>query len=176
MERALVAFGSNLGEREANLRSALLVLRQHPLVALVDASPIYETDPVGGPPQGPFLNTAALFLTTMDVADFFAHLQATERSLGRQRTATGGPRTIDLDLLLFGDLVIDTPALKVPHPRLLERGFALKPACDVAGLMLHPSTQAPLAEHLRALGPLEGVRFFRAPGAWAVREMPHDRV
>lgn len=174
MERVLVGFGSNLGDREANLRSGLLMIRQHPLIALTDASAIYETDPVGGPPQARFLNACAIFLTVLSPAELFGHLRQVERVLGRTRSIINGPRTLDLDVLLFGDTVVDDPDLTIPHPRLHERGFVLKPACDVAASLVHPSLGRTLADLLEILGPLPSVRFFRPCGAWAAREMPHD--
>jgi 2-amino-4-hydroxy-6-hydroxymethyldihydropteridine diphosphokinase len=134
MAIACLGLGSNLGDRRAHLEAALAALRAHPAVRVLTASDLVETDPVGGPPgQGRFLNAAARIETDLAPRDLLALLKQIERDLGR---AAGGlrwgPRPIDLDLLLYDDLRLETGDLTVPHPRLQERRFVLKPLAQVA--------------------------------------------
>jgi pantoate--beta-alanine ligase len=139
MTAALVALGSNLGDRRENLRRAVEQLAATPGVRVVAHSRWRETSPVGGPPdQGNFFNGAALLETTLEPAELLAALLAIERALGRERRERWGPRTLDLDLLLYGDEVINTPQLTVPHPRMAERRFVLEPAAEVAPQLVHP--------------------------------------
>jgi 2-amino-4-hydroxy-6-hydroxymethyldihydropteridine diphosphokinase len=126
MTRAYVGLGANLGDREATIRAAL-----EALPGLVGVSKLRETDPVGVVDQPPFLNAAAALETELTPRDLLDTLLAVECELGRERRERWGPRTIDLDLLLYGDETIDEPGLTVPHPRLHERRFALEPLLDL---------------------------------------------
>jgi 2-amino-4-hydroxy-6-hydroxymethyldihydropteridine diphosphokinase len=126
MTRAYVGVGANLGDREATIRAAI-----ETLPAVVAVSKLRETDPVGVVDQPPFLNGAVALETELAPRDLLAVLLAVERELGRERRERWGPRTIDLDLLLYGDEAIDEPGLTVPHPRLHERRFALEPLVDL---------------------------------------------
>jgi 2-amino-4-hydroxy-6-hydroxymethyldihydropteridine diphosphokinase len=126
MTRAYVGVGANLGDREATIRAAL-----EALPGLVGVSKLRETDPVGVVDQPPFLNAAAVLETELAPRELLDTLLAVERELGRERRERWGPRTIDLDLLLYGDKTIDEPGLTVPHPRLHERRFALEPLLDL---------------------------------------------
>ena len=138
MTRAYIALGSNLGDREATLLRALAGLTATPGVERVAASTLYETEPVG-PPQGPYLNAVAAFDTTLDAFALLERLHELERAAGRTRAASRNePRTLDLDLLLFGAACIDTPELAVPHPRLHERAFVLVPLAELAAEVVHP--------------------------------------
>ena len=130
---AVVGIGSNLGDRQATILAAVAKLRAIPRVARVERSPIYETEPVGGPPQPPFLNAAALVELPYVIAPapFVAMLLAIETALGRVRTVRFGPRTLDLDLLFSDEPPSHDPAATVPHPRLHERPFALAPLLDL---------------------------------------------
>src|SRR5918999_2392268 len=131
MTRAYVGLGSNLGDRERHLRSALAAL-DAPDVRVLAVSRFRETDPVGYVDQPRFLNAAALVETELSATELLERLLAVERSLGRERTGPRyGPRTIDLDLLLYGDERIDQPGLTVPHPRLAERTFVLEPLAEL---------------------------------------------
>ncbi|HEV3407499.1 MAG TPA: 2-amino-4-hydroxy-6-hydroxymethyldihydropteridine diphosphokinase [Gaiellaceae bacterium] len=131
MTRAYVGLGSNLGDRERHLGSALAAL-DAPDVRVVAVSRFRETDPVGYVDQPRFLNAAALVETELSATELLERLLAVERSLGRERTGPRyGPRTIDLDLLLYGGERIDQPGLTVPHPRLAERRFALEPLAEL---------------------------------------------
>jgi 2-amino-4-hydroxy-6-hydroxymethyldihydropteridine diphosphokinase len=131
VEVAYIGLGSNLGDREENLLAALERLSE---LSLVRASSFRETDPVGVTDQPRFLNAAAELETDLSPRDLLVKLLEIERELGRDRAAETrwGPRTIDLDLLLYGDEVLDEPGLTVPHPRLAERRFALEPLQELA--------------------------------------------
>jgi 2-amino-4-hydroxy-6-hydroxymethyldihydropteridine diphosphokinase len=126
MTRAYVGVGANLGDREATIRAAL-----DALPGVVAVSTLRETDPVGVVDQPLFLNGAVALETTLAPRALLETLLAVERELGRERGERWGPRTIDLDLLLYGDETIDEPGLTVPHPRLHERRFVLEPLADL---------------------------------------------
>jgi 2-amino-4-hydroxy-6-hydroxymethyldihydropteridine diphosphokinase len=135
---AFVGIGSNLGDREGNLRQAVELLSAEDGIDVVAVSETRETDPVGPVEQGPFLNGAVRIETDLAPRELLERLLAVEERLGRVRRERWGPRTIDLDLLLYGDDVVDEPGLTVPHPRLHERRFALEPLSDLA-----PSLEIP---------------------------------
>jgi 2-amino-4-hydroxy-6-hydroxymethyldihydropteridine diphosphokinase len=127
--RAYVGLGSNLGDREETLRRALELLAEQ--VDVVAVSTLRDTDPVGVVEQPRFLNGAALVETELPPRELLGVLLGIERELGRERLERWGPRTIDLDLLLFGAEAVDEPGLTVPHPRLHERRFALEPLAEL---------------------------------------------
>ena len=132
MPRAYIGLGANLGDREAALQRALELLRAHERVELLAVSRVRETDPVGLLDQPRFLNAACSVDTTLSPRGLLDLLLGIERLLGRRCGAERyGPRTIDLDLLLYGTEVVDEPGLRVPHPRLHERRFALEPLLDL---------------------------------------------
>lgn len=139
MTLALIAVGSNLGDRLDNVRSGVAGVAALDGVELLDVSKLYETAPVGGPDdQGAYYNAAFVVSTTRSAVDLLQALHAIEADCERERTIRWGPRTLDLDLLVHGDLVSDDPALEVPHPRQHERRFVLVPVCDVAPDLVHP--------------------------------------
>ncbi len=129
MTRAYVGVGANLGDREATIRAALAALGAQTRVVAV--STLRETDPVGVADHPPFLNGAAALETELAPRELLDALLAVEQELGRERRERWGPRTIDLDLLLYGEEAIDEPGLTVPHPRLHQRRFALEPLLDL---------------------------------------------
>lgn len=136
---AFIGLGSNLGDREASLRRALAALAAEPDVELVAVSAFRETDPVGYADQPRFLNAAAEIETTLSPRELLERLLEIERSLGRTRAGPRfGPRTIDLDLLVHGDEIVDEPGLAVPHARLHERRFALEPLAELAPGLVVP--------------------------------------
>lgn len=156
MTTALVALGSNLGDRTAHLRAALAHLAQIPSSTLEAVAAFRETRPVDCPPEMPaFINSAAKLNTTLSAHDFLAHLLAIETALGRQRTAHVEPqaRTIDLDLLLFGSEIISLPHLTVPHPRMHKRIFVLQPLTEIAPEFPHPLLGKTMRELLHQLQP-----------------------
>ncbi|MEX0714098.1 MAG: 2-amino-4-hydroxy-6-hydroxymethyldihydropteridine diphosphokinase, partial [Pirellulales bacterium] len=136
MPRSLIALGSNEGDRAALVAAAVNRLAQAASLTLVGQSRCHETTPIGGPPgQSPFLNAALVIETALSPSRLLALLHQIEHELGRRREIVWGPRTIDLDLLLYGDAVIETPELTVPHPRMAFRRFVLQPAAEVAADM-----------------------------------------
>lgn len=132
MPRALVALGSNEGDREARLSAAEEALARLPGTCVVGRSRRHETRPVGGPPQGAFLNAVVELETRLSPRELLQGLLEIERSLGRVRREPSGPRTLDLDLVLFDERVVREPGLELPHPRFRERGFVLAPLVEVA--------------------------------------------
>ena len=132
MTRAYVGLGGNLDDREGLIRRALVLLAERPEIEVLLVSSLRETDPVGFADQPRFLNGAAMIETTLAAPELLGELLAIERELGRTRNGhRNGPRTIDLDLLLYGDLVIDESGLTLPHPRLHERAFVLEPLAEL---------------------------------------------
>jgi 2-amino-4-hydroxy-6-hydroxymethyldihydropteridine diphosphokinase len=126
-----VGLGANLGDRLATLRAAAGALAGSPEIAVLARSSVWETAPVGGPPQPDYLNAALLVRTGLEPADLLAVLLGVERRFGRVRTVRDAPRTLDLDLLWMEGEALRTPELEVPHPRLRERAFALAPLVEV---------------------------------------------
>jgi len=135
-ERAAIALGANLGDRAATLSEA--IRRIGALGRVVAVSSLYETEPVGYLDQPRFLNAALLLDTELEPEALLDGLQAIEQNLGRVRTFRNAPRTLDLDLLFYGDRVIETARLTVPHPRLQERAFVLVPLGEIAPDFVHP--------------------------------------
>jgi len=149
--RAYVGLGANLGDRAAMLRAAVEQLAAEPGIEIVAVSPVHETEPVGYTAQPRFLNAAAAVDTELPPRDVLDRLLGIERRLGRTRDGPRfGPRTIDLDLLLYGDELIDEPGLEVPHPRLHERLFALEPLLELDPQLELPG-RGPLYEIVRGL-------------------------
>ena len=132
MSRAYIGLGSNLGDRLAYLQSAVDRLDATDGVEVVAVSRVYETAPVGGPPQGAYLNAVVAVETQLDPHELLALAQRTERDAQRVRAEHWGPRTLDVDLLLYDDVRRADPELTLPHPRMWERGFVLAPLRDVA--------------------------------------------
>ena len=152
MTRAYVGLGANLGDREAMLRSALEQLRAEPGVDVTAVSAFRDTAPVGIVDQPRFLNAAAALETDIEARGLLGLLLGIERRLGRTREGPRfGPRTIDLDLLLYGDLVVDEPDLQVPHPEILKRSFVLVPLLELDPALVHPATGETLLVHLSEL-------------------------
>jgi 2-amino-4-hydroxy-6-hydroxymethyldihydropteridine diphosphokinase len=147
--RAYIGLGANLGDREATIRAAVAELSASPDVELVAVSTLIETEPVGYLDQPSFLNGVAVVETTLEARELLGLLLATEARHGRDRAAAPaqGPRTLDLDLLLYGDTEIREKDLQIPHPRLHERAFVLDPLLEVA-----PGLEVP------GLGTLEALR------------------
>jgi 2-amino-4-hydroxy-6-hydroxymethyldihydropteridine diphosphokinase len=146
-----LSLGSNMGEREDRLSQALYTLEREN-VSVIARSSVYETEPQDVAHQPWFLNMAVECRTTCLPLKFIALLLRIEREIGRVRRADSqrGPRPIDLDILLFGSAVIDTPKLTVPHPRMLQRRFVLEPLLEIAPDLRHPVTHQPLRHYLAA--------------------------
>ena len=149
--KTYIGLGSNLGEREAQIRLALDDLARLPMSRLVRASSLYDSEPLGEVDQPNFLNAVAEFETELSARQLLWNLLLIERRLGRTRTRRWGPRTIDLDLLLYGQLVVEESDLKVPHPELTRRSFVLVPLVELDPLLVHPVTGETLLSHLASL-------------------------
>ncbi len=145
--RVVLGLGSNLGDRLGYLKQAVSRIRDAACFHAV--SPIYETDPVGGPPQGAYLNAAVLVEWSDALDGLLAMTRGIENDLGRARNVHWGPRTLDIDLLWAEGVWADDDQLTVPHPRLYERSFALQPLLDVAPDAIDPKTLRPLESYLR---------------------------
>jgi 2-amino-4-hydroxy-6-hydroxymethyldihydropteridine diphosphokinase len=149
MTPVAIALGSNLGDRERNLRQAAERLA----ASLLDLrlSSFHETDPVGVGAQPKFLNAAAVGRTALDAGALMGELLSIERALGRERPYPGAPRTLDLDLILYNDAVIDRPGLAVPHPRFRDRRFVLAPLAELAPEWIDPVSGRTISALLEAL-------------------------
>jgi len=162
MPRTFVALGSNLGDRQASLDRALRRLRAEPSVSLRAVSSYYETAPVGGPAdQGAYLNAAAALETSLSPDQLLARLLNIETDLGRVRSERDAPRTLDLDILLYDDLIRSTPDPIIPHPRLHQRRFVLVPLAEIAADLVHPVLKKSIHALLDELPPdLDPPRLF----------------
>jgi 2-amino-4-hydroxy-6-hydroxymethyldihydropteridine diphosphokinase len=156
---AYLALGSNLGDRWAHLRLAVFGLRE--LDGRLTVSSVYETAPVGGPDgQGPYLNCVVRLETTLEPPELLAFGRRLEAAAGRVRTVRDGPRTLDVDILLAGEVVIDSAELTIPHPRMYERGFVLAPLEELDARLVPTGWRSTipgakhLAEDVRRVGTL----------------------
>lgn len=155
METAYIALGSNLPSPAGSPRQTLdaAILRLAGLGRVVARSSYYSTEPVGYADQPEFLNAAAALETKLDPHPLLNRLLAIERSLGRDRTNAipNGPRTLDLDLLLYGNRIIRTESLQLPHPRMAQRAFVLQPLAEIAPDLIHPELQKSMTQLLQDL-------------------------
>lgn len=153
---AFLGLGSNLGDRLATLQAAVDLLHADPATRVDEVSSVYETEPVGGPQQDVFYNLAVRVATRRSPHRLLRLCHEVEARLGRVRAVRWGPRTVDLDVLLYDDLVVADRDLVVPHPRLVERPFALMPLMEVAPGVRLPDGRS-LATVLAGLAPIEGI-------------------
>ncbi len=134
-----LGIGSNLGDRQANIDKAIGLLKEHEEIEVLAVSSIFETKPEGGPPQGDFLNGAIKIKTDLLPLELLSQLKIIERRLGRVKRKENGPRPIDLDILFYDDVVIiEGKNLTIPHPKITERFFVLKPLFEMAPDFIHP--------------------------------------
>ena len=147
---AAIALGSNLGDSLQILRGALGALDHTEGLKLVATSPWYRTAPVG-PPHPDYLNGCALLTTALDPEQVLNHLLQIEQQFGRVRRERWGPRSLDLDLLFYGDRILNRPHLTLPHPRMGDRAFVLVPLADIAPHWQHPHTGQTVAQRLQEL-------------------------
>ena len=155
MTKCAIALGSNLGNSFNILEKTITLLSQNSSIQLISHSLWYQTTPVG-PPQPDYLNGCAILETSLSANNLLQTLLNIEQQFGRIRREKWGPRTLDLDLLLYGDSIIETPLLQVPHPRMLERAFVLVPLSEIAETWVHPITKKTIKEHLKSVN-CEGV-------------------
>ena len=149
--RAFIGAGANLGEPVRQIRQALDALQKSPGIKFLGASSLYRTQPVGPVEQPPFINAVFALEAEIGPHDFLSLLLDIERNMGRVRKERWGPRVIDLDLLFFGEEIIEEPGLEVPHPRLHERRFVLAPLAEIAPGFVHPVLKKTVSELLAGL-------------------------
>lgn len=172
MSLCLIGLGSNLGDRRAIIDRALDAVARSSEVHALRASQVLETTAIGGPSGQPsFLNAAAVFETTLAPQAVLALLHQIEATTGRQRSQHWGPRTLDLDLLLYDEIELRTPELTLPHPRMAWRRFVLEPAAEIAGAMLHPATGWTIARLLSHLSTAKNYLAITGPTAGGKREL-----
>ena len=138
MARAFIGVGSNLGDRESFIAEALRMLNETPGVKVLRSSRTYETEPEGGPAQGRYLNAVWDIETVLSCPELLQELLRIEKILGRKRTVRNAPRTVDLDILFYENQIHRSAGLTVPHPRLHERRFVLRPMADLEPGWVHP--------------------------------------
>ena len=159
MQSIVIALGSNLGKRERNLEKAVELILEGNLITLNAKSAIYETAPVGGPEQGPYLNACIKVETNLSPTILMLRLLAIEDRMGRIRKEYWGPRTIDLDMLLYDQIIMNTPLLQLPHPRLAERDFVLIPLADIAPGLIIPGYNKNVSQLLEKRTPAADIKF-----------------
>lgn len=149
--RAYIGLGSNLGDREESLVRAIALLGSSPGIEVLRRAALYETEPVGVEDQPWFLNTVVEVETALSPQELLRRLKGLEREMGRKDRGRWEPREIDLDLLLYGDLVLEEEGLVLPHPELHRRRFVLEPLCELAPELVHPRLGQPLRALLAGL-------------------------
>ena len=151
MARVFIGLGSNQGDRKALLTDALKSLEAQDGITVVNQSLVYETSPVGGPEQSDYLNQVIEIETIYSPNDLLALLKETENKYGRTRAIKNGPRTLDCDILLYDDICISNEELTIPHPRMHERLFVIKPLADIAPNVVHPIKNVSIKKLLQVI-------------------------
>lgn len=170
MHPVLLSLGANQGDRAGNLETAVSTLVRFLSVRAVSAT--YETPPMYACDQPPFLNLAVVADTDLPPSALLAAAKALERRIGRRPGRRFGPRPIDVDIIFYDDLTMDTPALRIPHPAMAERGFVLAPAADLVPDWRHPENGQTVAGLLAALEPVPDVRLWSESTRYAVGQAP----
>jgi len=164
MATVYIGLGSNLGDREAFINQAVEMLSRK--IQILSLSSLYETAPLGFAEQPLFLNAVVKADTVLSPQELLNLTQRIEKRLGRRRIQPWGPRTVDLDLLLYDALVLKQPNLIIPHPRLHQRAFALMPLCEIEPLLLHPVLKKPVCLLLQENCQQQSVRLFGPLKDW----------
>jgi 2-amino-4-hydroxy-6-hydroxymethyldihydropteridine diphosphokinase len=149
MENVFLGLGSNVGKRIQFISQAVVRLMDLPATQLVKISSVYETEPVGVKNQGDFLNAVAWVVTTREAVQLYADIKAIEREIGRKKRARWGPREIDIDILIYGKMIVSEGPLIVPHPEMDKRNFVVIPLQEIAPALIHPLRQLPMREVAR---------------------------
>jgi 2-amino-4-hydroxy-6-hydroxymethyldihydropteridine diphosphokinase len=160
MTRVYLSLGSNMGDRERNIADAIRALGENG-VRVLRRSALYETEPVEMREQGWFLNCVVEAETDLPADELMRGLLGIERSLGRERLVPNGPRTLDIDILFYGERVVETPTLKIPHPRMNQRRFVLVPFVEIAPAARHPILKKSVSDLLKESADRSEVRVFR---------------
>ncbi|QFK69861.1 2-amino-4-hydroxy-6-hydroxymethyldihydropteridine diphosphokinase [Pradoshia sp. D12] len=161
MNKVYIGLGTNVGDRESNLKDAISELAAVPEIEIISLSSIYETNPVGYLEQGKFLNMVVCINTTFDAQTLLVTCMKIEQNLGRKREIRWGPRTIDLDILLYNQENIVTKNLIVPHPRMLDRAFVVIPLVEIDKDIILPNMEKPIREIMDDIPEKEGVRIWK---------------
>lgn len=159
MATVYLGLGSNLGDRQENINRALEYLSQR--LRFDKKSSVYDTEPMDNPSQPRFLNMVCRVTTTLEPKMLLAVIKGIESKMGRLPAPTSSPRVIDIDILLYDDRVVDTPELKIPHPRLAERAFVLVPMAELAPDLQHPVLKQTMKDLLRMVKGTQGVLKFK---------------
>ena len=160
MSFAYIGFGSNVGDRLGNITRALQLIANHRAVTITKKSRLYETEPVGYEKQTWFLNGVIEIKTSLSPSKLLRFLKHIEHRVGRKKTVRWGPREIDLDILLYNHVYIDTLGLTIPHPHMHERGFVLVPLAEISPQVVHPILQKNAQQLLAKIADSKGVKFF----------------
>jgi 2-amino-4-hydroxy-6-hydroxymethyldihydropteridine diphosphokinase len=157
MERVFLGLGSNIGDRIATIQKAKEMISSLPGVSVISSSSLYETEPVGISDQPMFINAVLEIETDLSPEELFFKLKDIEANLGRTETIRWGPRVIDIDILLFGDMIFEERDLTIPHPEMTKRGFVLVPLCEIAPEIKHPRLKKTIKELTDDLGDVCGI-------------------
>jgi len=159
--KAYIALGSNLGDRFGYLTQAIILLEGQEKISVINTSSIYETDPVGYTEQDQFLNMVIKVATSLSPVELLDTCLDIELKLGRKREIKWGPRTLDLDILLYNHEIVETEKLTLPHPRMSERAFVILPLLEMDPYIKLPNAREPLANDLLRMPDREGVRIWK---------------
>jgi 2-amino-4-hydroxy-6-hydroxymethyldihydropteridine diphosphokinase len=162
-QKAFIGIGSNIGNSSDNCKSSIIKLSKDKRVRLISISSLYSTSPISTIEQSNFINCAACVMWNGSPFDLLRFLNNIEKTMGRKRVLKNGPRIIDLDILLFGDLVFDTPLLKIPHPELHKRKFAIIPCIEIEPAIVHPKYGKQLKEFLSDIGDEQNIEMIKSP-------------
>jgi 2-amino-4-hydroxy-6-hydroxymethyldihydropteridine diphosphokinase len=160
MATVYLSLGSNLGDRVQNLKEAIKRIERSDKISIKKISSVYETDPVGYENQPRFLNSVLQAETSLDPHPLFEHLLTIEDEMGRKRGEKWGPRNIDVDILFYDDLIVDSGQLTIPHPRMHQRKFVLVPLAQIAQKLLHPLLKKNVTELLESCEDNSRVKLF----------------